>query len=292
MDRTKEIYKVSRISIIANVLLSLFKAVCGVMFNSYALVSDSVHSLSDVFSTIVVMIGAYFSKKDVDDDHNYGHQKYESIAGLVLSMILFVTSFLIFSSGIEKIIAIINGQTSESPNKYALIGAFVSIIVKEWLYKYTVKVADRIDSPALKADAWHHRSDALSSIGTFIAIIGTMMGFAILDPLASIFIGVLIVKVGYSIALESIDQVTDKAVSAEISNNIKNAILEEEGVMSVESLKTRVHASKVYVDVSITVDKDLTVYEGHEIAERVHDKIEENFKDVLHLMVHVEPYLS
>lgn len=292
MDRAREVYKVSVFSILLNVALSLLKAVCGVLFNSYALVSDAVHSLSDVFSTFVVMIGTHFANKEIDEDHNYGHQKFESVAGLVLSILLSVTAFMILESGIKRIIDIYNGQTFEAPNKYAVVVALISIVAKEFMYRHTVNVANRINSPSLKADAWHHRSDAFSSIGSLVAIIGSLMGFPICDPLASVIISLLIFKVAFDIGKESIDQVTDKAAEPSVILQIENEIAKEEAVITISSLKTRIHANKIYVDASITVDKDLTVFEGHEIAEKVHDRIEENIEDVLHVTIHVEPYIS
>lgn len=289
MDRAKSIYKVTIISIITNVFLAIFKASFGVIFHSYALVSDAIHSLSDVFSAFVVIIGSKFANKEKDDDHNYGHQKYESIAGIVLSMFLFVTAILIIKTGIERIILINDGEVFQSPNKFALYCALVSVLVKEAMYRYTIIVATKIKSPALKADAWHHRTDALASVGSFLAIIGSMNGYVLADPVISIVIGFLILKVSWSIAKESIDQVTDKAVDKETYDAIKQEILSVDGVISIDSLKTRVHASKIYVDVSIFVDEDLSVAKGHEISEVVHDSIEKDFTDVLHIMVHVKP---
>ncbi len=292
MDRAKEIYKVSIISIIANVFLTIFKAIFGMMFNSYSLVSDALHSLSDVISTIGVIIGTTFAKKEIDEDHNYGHEKYESLAGLFLAIFLIVLSAFTLSSAVKEIVDILGGSETIPPSKFALFAAFVSIVVKEAMYRYTVAVAIRIKSPALKADAWHHRSDAFSSIASFVAIIGSMLGFAICDPIGSIIICIIIFKVGGSILKESIDQITDKAAPDELTNEIKGKILENKDVLSISEIKTRIHASKLYIDVSITVNKDITVYDSHEIAEQIHRDIEESYEDVLHMTVHVEPHLS
>lgn len=290
MDRTKLIFKVSALSILANVFLTIFKAVFGIMFNSYALVSDAIHSLSDVFSTIVVIVGSFFARKDVDDDHNYGHEKYESIAGLLLAIFLAFISAIILSDAVHTLIAIIGGDVMETPNKYALIAAFVSIVVKELMFRYTVNVANKIKSPALKADAWHHRSDALSSVASFVAIILAMAGFAIADPIASFLICMFIFKVALDIFKESLDQITDKAAPSELTESIKMTILENKDVLEISEIKTRAHASKLYVDVSIQVDKNISVYDGHEIAEQIHDDIESKYEDVLHMNVHIEPY--
>ncbi len=292
MDRAKLIYKVSIISIVVNVFLTIFKALFGIFFHSYSLVSDALHSLSDVISTIVVIIGTMFAKKEIDDDHHYGHEKYESVAGLILALFLIVIAALTFSSALEEIVKIFGGEEVVRPSQFALIAAFVSIVVKEAMYRYTLAVAIKIKSPALKADAWHHRSDAFSSIASFVAIIGSMLGLSICDPIGSIIICIIIFKVAAGIMKESVDQITDKAAPNELTNEIKGKILENTNVLSISEIKTRTHASKLYIDVSITVDKDITVYDSHEIAEQIHKDIEETYEDVLHMTVHVEPHLS
>lgn len=291
MNRTKIIFKVSILSIIVNVLLTVFKIIFGVLFNSFSLVSDAIHSLSDVFSTFVVMIGAFYAKKESDDDHNYGHEKFESVAGIFLSLFLMAFAVLTLSSAVRVFFEIIN-NTNEyiSPSKFALIAAFVSIVTKELMFRYTVNIAEKIKSPALKADAWHHRSDALSSIASFIAIIGSLIGFNICDPIGSVIICILIFKVALDILKESVNQITDKAAPSLLTESISSSILENSDVLSIVEIKTRAHASKLYVDVSITVDKNISVYEGHEIAEKIHDDIENKFEDVLHMNVHVEPH--
>ncbi len=292
MDRAKQIYRVSVISIIANVFLTIFKAVFGILFNSYSLVTDAIHSLSDVFSTIVVMVGTFFAKKEIDSDHNYGHEKYESLAGLFLGLFLLFISGKMFLDAILLGIKILNNIPVVKPSKYALIAALVSIIVKEVMYRYTVIIASRVKSPALKADAWHHRSDAMSSFASFVAIMLSMVGFKLADSIGSVVICALIFKVSIEIMKESIDQITDKAAPDELTEAIKCKILENSEVKSVSEIKTRAHASKLYVDVSITVDKDITVYDSHEIAEEIHIEIERCYEDVLHMTVHVEPHLS
>lgn len=291
MDRSKLIYKVSVISIVANVFLTIFKAIFGLMFNSFSLVSDAIHSLSDVFSTFVVMIGTHFAKKEIDDDHNYGHEKYESLAGVFLSVFLIVIAGVTLSNAVVRVMEIFNGVSFATPSVFALIAAFVSVVVKECMFRYTVNVAEKVKSPALKADAWHHRSDAFSSIASFIAILGSMAGLQICDPIGSFIICILIFKVAVEILKESVDQITDKAAPTELTNEIKSTILENKDVMSISEIKTRAHASKLYVDVSITVDKDISVFDSHEIAEKLHKDIESTYEDVLHLTVHVEPHL-
>ncbi|MDU2198422.1 MAG: cation diffusion facilitator family transporter, partial [Peptostreptococcaceae bacterium] len=190
--------KVSTNSIIVNVLLSGFKFFAGIIANSSAMISDAVHSASDVFSTIIVMVGVHISSKEADDEHQYGHERFECVAGIILACILFATVIGIGISGIEKII---NGNNRglQAPGMIALVAAVISIIVKEGMYWYTRHAAKKINSGALMADAWHHRSDSLSSVGSFIGIFGSRMGFRVLDPLASIVICLFIIKASYDI---------------------------------------------------------------------------------------------
>ena len=197
--------KVSTNSIIVNVLLSGFKFFAGIIANSSAMISDAVHSASDVFSTIIVMVGVHISSKEADDEHQYGHERFECVAGIILACILFATGIGIGISGIEKII---NGNNRglQAPGMIALVAAVISIIVKEGMYWYTRHAAKKINSGALMADAWHHRSDSLSSVGSFIGIFGSRMGFRVLDPLASIVICLFIIKASYDIFKDGINK--------------------------------------------------------------------------------------
>lgn len=275
-------------SIIANLALSLGKLVAGFMANSAAMVSDGVHSASDVFSTFVVMAGVKISNKAEDSDHQYGHERLECVAAIILSVMLVFVALGIGYSGYEKVF---HGDSSELevPGMLALIAAVASIVVKEGMFWYTKGVAEKINSGALKADAWHHRSDAISSVGAFIGILGARMGYPILDPIASMVICLMILEAAYEVFKDATDKMVDHAMPEEEVAQIKQTVEAIDGVIHVDYITTRMFGSRSFVDVEISADDDLTLREAHEIAESVHAAIEENFPQVKHCMVHVNP---
>ncbi len=280
--------KVSFVSIVANIILSLFKFLAGMIAHSGAMISDSIHSASDVFSTLVVIVGIKMSGKKSDKEHPYGHERMECVAAIVLSTVLAVTGLGIGGSAAVKILS--GGyENLKIPGVLALAAAFVSIAVKEGMYWYTRINAKKIDSGALMADAWHHRSDALSSVGALIGITGARLGFPILDAVASLCICFFIEKAAYDIFKDSIDKMVDKACDEELENEIKTCVLQQKGVLGVDLLRTRVFGNKIYVDIEIKADGNVTLREAHSTAERVHDAIEKNFIKVKHIMVHVNP---
>lgn len=280
--------KVSVIAIIANVILSLFKLIAGVVAHSSAMISDAVHSASDVFSTIVVIIGISFASKESDKEHPYGHERLECVAAMILAMVLFVTGFGI---GISALKGIITGEynTMMVPGSLALVAAIVSIVTKEALYWYTRFYAKKIDSSALMADAWHHRSDALSSIGALIGIGGAMMGFPIMDLLASFVIFLFIIKAAYDIFKDAIDKMVDHACDEEFEQSIYDFVIKNEEVICIDLLQTRMFGNKIYVDIEIALDGAYTLQKAHDIADNIHSDIENNFPKVKHIMVHVNP---
>lgn len=280
--------RVSAVSIIINLILSLFKLLAGVFAKSGAMISDAVHSASDVFSTFIVMIGVNVSERKEDDEHQYGHERLECVASLILAIILSLTGLGIGYAGIEKVIGG-NYDSLQVPGRLALTAAIISIITKEWMYWYTRAAAKKINSGALMADAWHHRSDALSSVGAFIGIFGARMGFPVLDPVASIVICLFIEKAAYDIFKDSIDKMIDKSCTDKVVEEMKTLILSQEGVEKIDDIKTRLFGSKVYVDVEIAMDGNKSLTEAHGIAEQVHEEIEKNFSSVKHCMVHVNP---
>ena len=280
--------KVSVVTIIGNVVLSVIKFIAGIVANSGAMVSDAIHSASDVFSTIIVMIGVYFSARESDDTHPYGHERIESIAAIVLAMILFITGAAIGVSAAQNII-IGNYSQLETPGKLALITAIISIISKEVMYWYTRYYALIIDSGALMADAWHHRSDALSSIGALIGIVFARMGFPVMDSVASLVIFLFIAKAAWDIFKDAMDKMVDHACDEETQKQIYDCIMKNEDVMGIDVINTRMFGNRIYVDVEILADGSHTLLEAHSIAETVHDDIEANFHKVKHIMVHVNP---
>lgn len=288
-NRDKQIaMKVSTNSIIVNILLSGFKFFAGFVANSSAMISDAVHSASDVFSTIIVMIGVNISSKEADEEHQYGHERLECVAGIILACILFATGVGIGFSGIEKIFVGSEGSL-QVPGKIALVAAIVSILVKEGMYWYTRHAAKKINSGALMADAWHHRSDSLSSVGSFIGIFGARMGFPIFDPLASLIICLFIIKASCDIFKDGINKLIDKSCDVETIEKMKEVIMSQGGVHNIDEIKTRIFGSKIYLDIEISVDGKLRLDKAHDIAENVHNKVESEFPLVKHCMVHVNP---
>lgn len=280
--------RVSVTSIAANMALSVFKLIAGVAAHSGAMISDAVHSASDVFSTIVVMVGVHVAAKQSDQNHPYGHERLECVAAIVLAVVLAITGAGIGYGGIQKI-AGGHYELLAVPGMLALFAAAVSIIVKEAMFWYTRYYAKKIDSGALMADAWHHRSDALSSVGALIGIVGARMGFPVLDPVASVVICIFIMKAAYDIFKDAVDKMVDKSCDGQTEKEMWDCIAAQEGVQGIDLLHTRVFGNKIYVDVEILVSGEWRLYEAHEVAERVHDELEKNFPKVKHIMVHVNP---
>lgn len=279
---------VSVVTIIVNIILSVFKAAAGIFSNSAAMVSDAVHSASDVFSTVIVMVGIKEASKSSDKKHPYGHDRIESVASMLLSVALFVTGCAIGFDGIKSIVTK-SYLTQEKVGFLALVTAIISIIIKEWMFHYTMHTANKLNSTALKADAWHHRSDAISSVGALIGISLAIAGMPVFDPIASIIICILIIKVAFDIFKESSDRMIDTAADANTENMICKTIMSVDGVIGINRLSTRLFGSKIYVDVEIFADGALTLAESHLIAQNVHDTLEKNIPQIKHCMVHVDP---
>ena len=284
----KTAMKISMVSIVGNILLSLFKALAGIVANSGAMISDAIHSASDVFSTIVVIIGIRLSGKESDKEHPYGHERMECVAAILLATILAATGLFIGWSAVEKI-TVQDDSALAVPGILALVAAVVSIAVKEAMFWYTIAGAKKIDSGALMADAWHHRSDALSSIGALVGIAGARMGYPILDAIASLVICIFIEKAAIDIFKDAINKMVDKACDDETEHEMYECVMKNESVRGVDLLRTRTFGNKIYVDIEIRVDGKLTLWEAHAIAESVHDSVETEFSKVKHIMVHVNP---
>ncbi len=280
--------KVSFVTIIGNILLSVMKLIAGFIAHSNAMISDAIHSASDVFSTFVVIIGIKLASKKADKEHPYGHERLECVASIVLSMVLFITGFGIGAAALKNITS---GDYNNIvvPGILALVAAIVSIVSKEAMYWYTRYNAKRIDSSALMADAWHHRSDAFSSIGALIGIAGARLGFPIMDSIASLIIFVFIIKAAYDIFKDAIDKMVDHACDDDTVNQIRECVMKHEDVLGIDMLQTRIFGNKIYVDLEIATDGSYTLSKAHTIAESVHDDIEKSFPKVKHIMVHVNP---
>ncbi|MCM1118584.1 MAG: cation diffusion facilitator family transporter [bacterium] len=280
--------RVSITTIAANVTLSVLKLLAGVIAHSGAMISDAIHSASDVFSTVIVIIGIRMASKESDREHPYGHERLECEAAIILAMVLFMTGFGIGTKALQNILGG-NYEGLQVPGVLALIAAVVSIAVKEGMYWYTRHYAQAIDSSALMADAWHHRSDALSSIGAFIGIAGARLGFPVMDSIASLVIFVFIIKAAYDIFKDAMDKMVDHSCDEETEAQIQACVMKNDKVLGVDLLHTRIFGNKIYVDVEIEADAACTLLEAHGIAEAVHDNIERDFPKVKHIMVHVNP---
>lgn len=289
MDNNQIAMKVSAVSIAINLVLSVLKLIAGIVAHSGAMVSDAIHSASDVGSTLIVIVGVRLSGKQSDQEHPYGHERMECVSSIILSGLLLATGIGIGISGLENIVKSTSGKSIEIPGMLALIAAVVSIVVKEWMFWYTRGAAKKINSGALMADAWHHRSDAMSSVGAFVGIFGARMGYPILDPIASVVICLLIGKASIDIFRDAVDKMVDRSCDRQTEESIRRTVLSVEGVKRVDLLQTRLFGSKIYVDLEIAADGTQTLDEAHQIAEHVHHAIEHAFPDVKHCMVHVNP---
>lgn len=277
---------VSTVTIVINLALAGFKFLAGFVAHSGAMVSDAVHSASDVLATFIVILGVKLAGRDADRDHPYGHERLECVAALILGVILAATGLGIGLSGIRKITG---GAELLIPGTLALIAAVVSIVVKEAMFWYTWLAAKKIDSSALKAEAWHHRSDALSSVGSFAGILGARLGFPALDPVASVVICLFILKAAWDIVADALGKMTDHACPPAMVQEMAESILAQPGVLGLDTLNTRLFGDRVYVDVEIQADGDLPLKVTHATAQAVHDALEKAFPQVKHCMVHVNP---
>ncbi len=284
--------QITLVGVLGNVLLSGFKLFAGIFGHSAAMVSDAVHSLSDVFATLIAYIGRRLSEKPADKEHPYGHERFECIASVVLGAILITTGLRI---GMSCIYSIMNKTYLDAaePGMIALAAAIVSIVTKEAMFWYTLYQAKRINSSVFRADAWHHRSDSLSSVGALIGIGAARMGYPVMDQIAGLVIAVVILFVAVRIIREAVDSMLDRAADPETEERIRETISSysvSSGMeVSIDSLITRRFGDKIYVDLEIGLDGDMKLKDAHDIAEEVHDRIESDFPDVKHVMIHVNP---
>lgn len=280
--------QVSLVGIVGNIVLCAFKLFAGLVGRSGAMVSDAVHSLSDVFATFIAFLGVRMSKKGADKDHPYGHERLECIASLILGMVLLITGLGIGKVGLQDVLSGDYEQLAV-PGMIALVAAIVSIAVKEAMYWYTRHYARLLHSSVFMADAWHHRSDAFSSIGSLVGIGGAMLGFPVLDAVASVIICLFILKVAFDILYDAVKKMLDTSCGEEYEKQLSDYILGLEGVSSIDMLHTRMFGDKVYIDLEIGVDADKTFREAHAVAERVHDSVEKDFSNTKHIMIHMNP---
>ena len=288
LDEKAVIRNLSLVSVIGNAVLSGFKLFAGVVGSSSAMISDAIHSFSDVLTTLIAWVGVKISKKASDSSHPYGHERLESIASLFLGAVLLITGIGIGKVGIENILSR-NYETLAIPSAIALVAAVISIVGKEAMYWYTRYYAKQINSSAFMADAWHHRSDAFSSIGSLIGIAGAMMGFPVLDSVASVVICLFIVKVSYDIMKDAVTKLLDTSCGEDYENKLRDYISSQNGVVCIDLLRSRMFGNQVYIDLEIQVDGEKSLREAHEIAEHIHAGVEQQFPDIKHIMIHVNP---
>lgn len=292
MQRESEIRRITLWGAVVNLLLTAGKLVAGALGHSAAMVADGVHSLSDLISDVVVLAFTHISAKGKDRDHSFGHGKFETLATLIISIILVIVGGKLMSEGIRSIIDIINGAVLPRPGIIALAAAAVSIVAKEILYHVTLKTGKRVQSPVVIANAWHHRSDALSSIGSLIGIGGAIIlgsKWTILDPIVSCAISIAIIIVAFRMAMPSIAELLEASLPEEIENQITATASAVEGVRDFHELKTRRNGISFIIDAHMTVDPDISIVEAHNIATHVEDALREKFGSETQINIHMEP---
>lgn len=287
-EETRVIRQVSFVTVTGNVVLCAFKMFAGIVGRSGAMVSDAVHSLSDVVITLVTFLGVKMSRRGADKEHPYGHERLECIASMILGLILLATGLGIGKAGLQIIFSG-NYRELNVPGTIALAAAVVSIAVKEAMYWYTRHYAKLLNSAAFMADAWHHRSDVFASVGSLIGIGGAMLGFPVLDAAAGVVICLFILKVAFDILSDAVKRMLDTSCGEEFEKKLSEYVLSQNGVMGIDVLRTRMFGNKVYVDLEISVDAKKTFREAHAIAENVHDNVEKDFPNTKHIMIHVNP---
>lgn len=288
MEAVREARRVTLVGLVSNALLCVMKLTIGFLAHSGGLISDAVNSASDVLNTVIAMVGVRLGNKQADPQHPYGHARFECVASILLSFLVFLTGLGIGWSGLKAIVS--GGEALEVPGVPALAAALVCCAAKEALYWYTIRASKKLGSLALKASAWDHRSDVFASAGVFIGILGARLGVRILDAVASVVISLLILRVAVNIFREALSQTVDQACEPELEERFRMAALSVAGVRRLDELRSRRFGPGVYVDMEIAVDGRLSLKEAHDISERVHDAVEACEPSTRHCMVHVNPY--
>lgn len=292
IDTEKAVRQMTAVGVLGNVFLAVFKLIAGIFGHSAAMLSDAAHTLSDVFATVIAYIGVRVSRKKADREHPYGHERLECVASMQLASILLVTGALI---GYRCLQSVIHGtyKGAALPGWIAVIAAIVSIVVKEGMFWFTMYYARRFHSGAFQADAWHHRSDALSSVGALIGIVGARYGYPVLDQIAGIVISIMIIGVAVGILRDALNKMLDTACSDEFESELKDFITAaaeaRHNNVGIDVLRTRKFGEKIYVDAEISVDGDMRLKEAHDIADDLHDRIEDRYPDIKHVMIHINP---
>ena len=292
MNREKEIYKVTLVGSAGNVALLTFKFIAGVLGHSSAMIADAVHSLSDFITDIIVLAFVHVSAKPQDKDHDYGHGKYETFATFIIGLALMAAATGIIVSGVAKLIDWAGGKQLAAPGWLALAAAIISILVKEILFHYTVRSGKRLDSQALVANAWHHRSDALSSIGTTVGIGGAILlgnRWTVLDPLASVVVGAMLVKVSVDLMRSSVGELTESSLSGEIEQEIEDIIRSFPDVSEPHNLRPRRIGNRFAIEAHVRMDGNASLSAAHDRASAIEQRLRERFGPQTHITIHMEP---
>ena len=290
--REKEIYKVTIVGSVVNFLLLVFKFVAGILGNSAAMVADAVHSLSDFVTDVIVVVFVRISGKPEDKCHAYGHGKFETLATAVIGIILFFVGLGMFYSAATTIAGVIEGKTLEAPGMLALVAALLSVLLKELLYRYTVYKGKNLDSQVVIANAWHHRSDAFSSVGTLVGISGAVFlgkSWRILDPIAAVVVSFFVIKVAIQLLKPCLDELLEKSLPAEVENKIIDIILSFPNVSSPHHLRTRRIGNLMAIEVHIRMDGETSLNESHDTATQIEQRLRQEFGDKTHIVIHMEP---
>ena len=291
-NRTKQIYRVTLLGMFVNIVLFAFKLIAGIIGRSGAMVADAVHSASDFATDIVVLAFVRISSKPRDDDHKWGHGKYETLASLIIGIALFAVGAEILVDSIEKIVAVVRGNELPQPDLIAIVAAAVSIVVKEALYQYTVRKGRRLNSPSVIANAWHHRSDALSSIGALLGIgLAYFLGgkWCVADPIAALVVAALIIKVAIDLCRTALAELLEKSLPHAIEEEILAIISSTPNVYKPHNLRTRRIGSDIAIEVHIRVDGAMTVHDSHEISREIEHSLRAHFGENTAVAIHIEP---
>lgn len=291
-DRERKIYRITLMGSVVNVILLVFKFIAGILGGSAAMIADAVHSLSDFLTDIVVIAFVRISSKPEDEDHDYGHGKYETLATSIIGLALLMVGLYIFYNGARQIWDVMHGAEIEQPGLVALIAAIVSILLKEWTYRFTVSVGKKVESQAVIANAWHHRSDALSSIGTAIGIGGAILlgkGWAVLDPIAALVVSVFIVKTALGLLSTSSGELLEKSLPKEVEKKIVDIVESEPEVSEVHHLCTRRIGNNIAIEMHIRMPGEISLKDSHTRASNIERKLRQHFGEHTHINLHVEP---
>lgn len=290
--RLKRIYWVTLKGSLVNVLLLTGKFVAGILGGSAAMIADAVHSLSDFVNDIVILLFVKLGSKPMDKDHDYGHGKYETLATAVIGVSLLAVGVMIFIDGVRKVWDVMQGQTIESPGIIALVAAVASIILKEWAFRFTMKVGKEVDSQAVIANAWDHRSDALSSIGTALGIGGAILlgsKWAVLDPLAALVVSIFILKAAYTLVIQATNELLEASLSEHIEQEIMDIALQEENVTDPHNLRTRSIGNIIAIEMHVRMPGNISLYEAHRKSTNIENRLKERFGEQTHVGIHPEP---